>query len=123
MAILSYRPSSLLARVFCILDTGMGPNFVRKCVLRRWMANNICNDPLFEIRIANYQPTKLLGILTLSVELATHNVRLDFLICGLLTAPFVLRDNFCDRIARAIRTVCKDLRQEDGTMISIVLHQ
>lgn len=107
-----------IKRALFVLDTGAGPNFVRKSELPEQTV--IRQGPHIEICDANGRPLKICGWATLNIRLGHYHARVEFVVCERLAAPFVLGTDFCDRFVEAIRQRTRQVELNDGMLISIV---
>ena len=110
----------LLTRRLTVLDTGAGPNFIRKDELPPGFESRLRYGPLLNIGDANNNPLSMLGVISLIVRLGTFLVKLDFIVCERLAAPVILGCDFCDRFVEAIKPRKKLVELEDGTTVPIV---
>ena len=113
------RSRQLLTRRLRVLDTGAGPNFIRKDELPQGFEEYLRYGPLSNIGDANNKPLSMLGIIDLLVRLGTYLVKVDFIVCDRLAAPVILGCEYCDRFVEAIRPRKKLVELEDGSTIPI----
>lgn len=103
-----------------ILETGAGPNFVRKDVLLASSTNWIKHGHLTDIRNAIKHPQKFLGTINLTMQLASYNLLVNFFGCDSLVAPTILGAEFYDNFVQAIQPGDKVVELDDKTSIPIL---
>ena len=111
---------NLLARNLSVLDSGAGPNCIRKSELPPGFDAHIRHGPLPNIGDANNNPLYTIGTLALVVRLGRRIVKVEFIVCERLAAPVILGCDFCDRFVEAIRPRKKLVEMDDGTEVPIV---
>ena len=94
-------PTRLL-RTLSILDTGAGPNFIRKNALPAGDLIPLSYGPLPDIADANSNPIQVKGIKRLLVRLKTRAYWVEFIVCDSLAAPVILGCDFCHKHVEAI---------------------
>ena len=110
----------LLEKKLTVLDTGAGPNFIRKSDLAPGFEQYVRYGPLPSISDANRNPLRMLGTIELLVRLQNRTLKCDFIICERLAAAVILGADFCDRFVEAIHPRKKNVELDDGTTIPIV---
>ena len=116
---LGFEPS-LLARKLTILDSGAGPNFIRKSELPPGFEDRIKFGPLPSVNDANSNPVKMVGLIDLVVRLGNRLVKVEFIVCERLAAAVILGCDFMDRFVEAIYPRRKTIEMDDGTTVPIV---
>jgi len=107
-------------RQVTVLDTGAGHNFIRLDQLPPEARKVIRQRNLPDIRDANKGRVRSIGVITLRVQLGSHQARVDFVVCERLSVPVILGCDFCDKHVEAIRPRSKTVELEDGTTIPII---
>lgn len=108
-----------MKRTLSVLDTGAGPNFIRKSELPSRFERQVRTGPLPDICDANGKPLSMLGAATLPVRLGNRLVKVEFIVCNKLAAPAILGCDFCDRFVEAILPRRKLVELDDGTTVPI----
>ena len=111
---------NLLARKLSVLDSGAGPNCIRKSELLPVFDAHIRHGPLPNIGDANNNPLSMIGTLALVVRLGRRIVKVYFIVCERLVAPVILGCDFCGRFVEAIRPRMKLVEMDEGTEVPIV---
>lgn len=109
----------LSQRMLSILDTGAGPNFVRRSFLSTNAVIRAPN-PDDNIRDANGNRLDVMGHCEMEVQLGTFVTRATFMVCHNLAAPVILGCDYCDRFVEAIRPRQREVELTNGTTIPIV---
>lgn len=112
--------TSLLSRKLAVLDTGAGPNFIRKSELLPGYETHVRYGPLPHISDANSNPIKMTGYIDQVARLGTRLVKVTFIVCESLAAPVILGCDFCDRFVEAIHPRKREVELDDGTKVPIV---
>ena len=92
---------NVLSRVLSVLDTGAGPNFIRRSMLPPGAP--VRQGPLPSVSDVNNNPIAMSGTVRLVVRLGAYVVKLDFIVCERLAAPVILWCDYLDRFVEAIR--------------------
>ena len=92
----------LMSRVLSVLDTGAGPNLVRKSELPPGMETLISFGPTQDIGDANNRPLRTLGTIRMPVRLGRFVAAADFNVCEKLGLLLILGADYCDRFIEAI---------------------
>ena len=116
---LGYR-HQFMVRKLSILDTGAGPNVIRKSELPTELLNHLEFGPVPNVADANRNPIRILGIIRLLVRLGSHLSKVPFLVAEKLAAPVILGADFCDRYVEAIRPRKRVVELDDGSTVPIV---
>lgn len=66
------------------------------------LSSRINHELLQDFRDANKNPSKLLGTINLSVQLAFYNIRVNRFVCESIAAPMILGNDFCDKFVQAM---------------------
>ena len=109
-----------LLRTLSVLDTGAGPNFIRKKALPAGDLSLLSYGPLPDIADANSNPIQVKGIMRLLVRLKTRAYWVEFIVCDSLAAPVMLGCDFSDEHVEAILPRQRLVELADGTTIPIV---
>ena len=109
-----------LRRLLSVVDTGAGPNFIRREELPPGIEKDIRYGPLPDICDANDRPLRMIGTIRLVVRLGRLVSLADFIICQQLAAPMILGADYCDRFVEAIRPRKKLIELDDGSTVPIV---
>ena len=109
----------LMQRMLAILDTGAGPNFIRRSELPKGSEAFMASGPLPNICDANNNPLRTIGMTKLPVRLGRLLVRVEFIVCDTLAAPVILGADYCDKFVEAIRPRQKLVELEDGSSVPI----
>ena len=107
-------------RKVSILDTGAGPNFIRRDELPEVTWAKIRQAALPDVCDANNRPLQTAGLITLPVKLGRYLVDVQFIVCNKLAASMILGADFCDRYVEAIRPRLRKVELEDGSTIPII---
>ena len=110
---------NLLARKHSVVDTGAGPNFIRKDELPLGV-DVIRHGPLPNVADANNNPIRMTGLADLVVRLGTRIAKVEFIVCERLAAPVFIGSDFCDRFVEAIYPRKKTIELDDGSTVPIV---
>ena len=111
--------STRLLRTLSVLDTGAGPNFIRKNAPPSGDLTPISYGPLPYIADANSNPIQVKGITRLLVRLKIRAYWVEFIVCDSLAAPIILGCEFFEKHVEAIPPRQRLLELEDGTTIPI----
>ena len=109
----------LLARKLSVVDTGAGPNFIRKDELPLGV-DVIRHGPLPNVADANNNPIRMTGLVDLVVRSGSHISKAEFIVCERLAAPVIVGCDFCDRFVEAIYPRKKTIELDDGSTVPIV---
>ena len=112
-------PTRLL-RTLSVLDTGAGPNFIRKNALPAGDLTPLSYGHLPDIADANSNPIPVKGITRLLVHLKTRAYWVEFIVRDSLAAPVILGCDFCDKHVKAILPRQRLVELENRTTIPIV---
>ena len=110
----------LTIRKLTVLDTGAGPNCVRKSEIPEENLKKIRKGNTPRVTDANRNPINVIGTIDLVVRLGNILVKAEFLVCERLAAPAILGCDFCDRFVEAIYPRKRVVELEDGSTIPIV---
>ena len=113
--------SNSMRRIHSVLDTGAGPNFIRKSTLLPGEQLKVTHEPLPEIADANSNPTRAKETIRLLVRLGTRAYLVEFIVCESLAASLILGCDFCTQIVEAILPRKREVELHDGTTVPIVL--
>lgn len=94
-------------RLVFILDTGAGPNFIRKSELPTGLETQLSTKPLPNICDANKNPLQMLGVIKLRVHLGHTQVTLKFIVCKTLAPSTIIGAGFCERSVNSIQLTQK----------------
>ena len=109
----------LLVKKLTVLDTGAGPNFVRKDELPPNYMQKLRPAPLLKICDANRNLIRTCGVIDLMTRIGTRLVRVEFVVCERLAAGVVLGCDFMDRFVEAIYPRRKTIELDDGSSVPI----
>lgn len=107
-------------RKLTVLDTGAGPNFIRRSELPAG------SDPLIRpaantsLCDANGRPLDIIGTVSLSAMLGSRVTKVNFYVCKRLAAAMILGCDFNDRYVEAILPKRKVIELDDGSTVPIV---
>ena len=107
-------------RKVSILDTGAGPNFIRRSDISEGAEQDIRPAAFPDICDANNRPLITSCLLRLLVRLGRYLVEVEFIVCERLATTMILGADFCDRYVEAIRPRKKQVELDDGTIVPIV---
>ena len=110
----------LVVRKLSVMDTGAGPNFIRKSELPDGKIREIRKTPLPEVTDANRNPIRMIGTIDLIVQLGNCMMRTEFIVCERLADPVILGCDFCDRFIEAIYPRKRLVELDDGSTVPIV---
>lgn len=79
-----------LRRVLEILDTGAGPNFIRKCELHVGTYNLVNHGPVPQACDANGKPLSTIGTVQMPERLGNFSSHLELIVCENLAARTIL---------------------------------
>jgi transposase InsO family protein len=124
----NYQVSALLglsshwaAPVRCILDTGAGPNLVRRGVLPEvWERYRSREGPKTTIIGASGRRLRQCGLLTLQVSLGRLKTAAQFIVVDVLAADCILGCQFINKHVEAILPKEKQVRLVDGGVAPIL---
>ena len=103
-----------------ILDTGAGPNLIRKDELDGDLTDLVKKKSTPELYDAKKNPLEVTGTIDLTVQLGTRTLVTPFLVVPKLAVPALLGADFCDEHVEAIRPRRRIVELDDGTTIPIV---
>ena len=81
---------NLLTRKVCVLDTGAGPNFIRKSDLPEDYFKYVRQGPLPYVTDANRNPIRMLGTIDLVIQLGRWVAKCEFIVYEKLAAQVIL---------------------------------
>ena len=110
----------LMSRVLSVLDTGAGPNLVRKSELPPGMETLVSFGPTQDIGDANNRPLRTLGTIRMPVRLGKFVAAAEFIVCERLAVPLILGADYCDRFVEAIYPRRKTVELADFSEVPIV---
>ena len=102
-----------MSRVLSVLDTGPGPNHVRKSELPAGMESLVSFGPTKDIGDANNGPLRTLGTTKMPVRLGRFVAAAEFIVCEKLAVPLILGADYCDRFVEAIYPRMKTVELAD----------
>ena len=108
-----------LVKKLTVLDTGAGPNFVRKDELPPKYTQKLRPAPLLKICDANGNLIGTCGVIDLMKRIGTRLVRVDFVVWERLAAGVVLGCELMDRLVEAIYPRRKTIKLDDGSSVPI----
>ncbi|GAB0494937.1 hypothetical protein MMPV_006234 [Pyropia vietnamensis] len=115
-ATLGVTPQSTKA-YFPVLDTGAGPNLLRKDTLPdSWLAHvRVIRGPT--IKDANGRIIRATQAVTLTADIGNLTTEVDFLVCETLLVPCILGCSFINKYVEAIQPSkrVRDLHDADGS--------
>ena len=116
---IGYGPS-LTVRQVAALDTGAGPNFIRKDELPATALSQIRHTELPRVTDANRNPIRMRGAISLTARLGKYLCKVDFLVAERLAVPVLLGADFCDRFVEAIHPRKRVVELADGSEVPII---
>lgn len=115
------RPSiGLMRRMTAVLDTGAGPNLIRKSELPPGTEDRIAMGPSLDIRDANNRPLRTIGLIKLPVRLGRFLALMEFIVCERLAVPLILGASYFDKFVEAIYLRKRKVELADHSEIPIV---
>ena len=109
-----------LTRKLSVLDTGAGPNFIRKSALTPGWEAHLRAGPLPSVNDANNKPLRVIGLIPQVVRLGHYLVESDFVVCETLAAEVIIGADYMDRFVEAILPRKKCVELADGSTVPIV---
>ena len=113
-----YADIGVTPRKLSVVDTGAGPNFIRKDELPLGV-DVIRHGPLPNVADANSNPIRMTGLVDFVVRLGIHISKTEFIVCERLAAPVIVGCDFCDRFVEAIYFRKKTIELDDGSTVPI----
>ena len=92
----------LMSRMLSVLDTGAGPNLIRKSKLLAGLETLVSFGPTQDIGDANNRPLRTVGTIRMPVRLGRFVATAEYIVCGKLAVPLILGADYCDRFVEAI---------------------
>lgn len=93
------RNASVMTRHLTVLDTGAGPNVIRRDVLPEGVTVRKLKMTAFR---GAKKPIETVGLVDLHVRLGNVRIRQSFIVCERLATPVILGCTFCDQRVEAI---------------------
>ena len=112
--------TSSLWRHVAVLDTGAGPNCVNRDSLPPGWQRRLRPVPGYSVYDASGGTLKILGVVTLAVEVGRCRVKAEFIVCDRFQVPFILGTDFTDRFVTGIFPKDKYVEMEDGSTTPII---
>ena len=112
--------AGLMSRVLSVLDTGAGPNLIRKSELPAGLETLVSFGPTQDIGDANNRPLRTVGTIKMPMRLGRFVVTAEFIVCEKLALPLILGADYCDRFVEAIYPRKKTVELEDSSEVPIV---
>ena len=91
-----------MSRVLSVLDTGAGPNLIRKSELPAGLETLVSFGPTQDIGDANNRPLRTVSTIRMPVRLGRFVATAEFIVCEKLAVPLILGADYCDRFVEAI---------------------
>ena len=110
----------LMSRVLYVLDTGAGPNLIRKSKLLAGLETLVSFRPTQDIGDANNRPLRTVGTIRKPVRLGRFVATAEFIVCEKLAVPLILGADYCDRFVEAIYPGKKTVELADFSEVLIV---
>lgn len=103
-----------------MVNTGAGPNFIRKDELPLRVDIIIRPRPLPNAADANNNPIMMTGLIEPVVRFGSRIANAEFILCERLAAPVKNGCDFCDRVVEAIYPRKKTIQLDDGSTVPIL---
>ena len=110
----------LMSRVLSVLDTGAGPNLIRKSELPQGLETLVSFGPTQDIGDANNRPLRTVGTIRMPVRLGLFVATAEFVVCEKLAVPLILGADYCDRFVEAIYPRKKTVELADFSEVPII---
>ena len=110
----------LMSRVLSVLDTGAGPNLVRKSELPAGMETLVSFGLTQDIGDENNRLLRTVGTIKMPVRLGCFVTMAEFIVCEKLAVPLILGAHYCDRFVEAIYPRKKTAELADFSEVPIV---
>lgn len=113
---------SLMRRAVALLDTGAGPNLIRKNELLQGMQTCIAHEPLWDVRNAKNRPLRIIGSLKMLVQLGWFIALVEFIVREKRTVLLILGTDYCNKFVEAIYLRKRKVVPENLSRIPIIRH-
>ena len=110
----------LMSRVLSVLDTGAGPNLIRKSELPAGLETLVSFGPTQDIGGANNRLFRTAGTIKLLVRPGSFMATAEFIACRKLAVLLILGVDYCDLLVEAIYSRKKIVELADFSKVPIV---
>ena len=110
----------LMSRVLSVLDTGAGPNLIRKSELPAGMETLVSCGPTPDIGDANNRPLRTVGTIKMPVRLGRFVAAAKFIVCEKLAVPLIFGADYCEKFVEAIYPRKNTVELADFSEVPIV---
>jgi len=105
-------------RYTAVLDTGAGPNLIRRGALPADVVLDSSETTV--LRNASNKPMIVCGEVELQVRLGQHTAKTKFYVVEKLATDVLLGCDYCDKFVEAIKQRKRVVELEDGTEVPII---